>query len=750
MPSNETTQLKTRAIYDLSGGMVTNYNFPKVAQNQVKLILNGDLTTDGSIVTRYGRSKVNSTDYGAYKVSSLTSLGQSVGADKILVGCSQVSAHFGELKTSTGVLLRALTSEESLMSAIMNDYAFFCNGVDTPFLTDGSVANTYQIGIEGVTAAQNAATFAAPWLVGGVLSTAGNHYVKFRYRSSITGARSNPNDARCVGGNPCAIGAGDQYRFDILNVAGVSTDPQVDLIDVFVTLSGAAIDSPYYFLGTTNNSMPPDPTGVGPAIFDVSDAELMVREVLDIDDNVAPSELRDIENFKGRMVGITGDYTIRYSKRRVDQNGVVNLPTSWPATNEINIGWGDGDPLVKIVKFNDMLFAFKRRSIWLFFGDFDSDMFEFKQLKTNITNVGLLNKRCAVAAGDSMYFVSDDLKLQRFKSTDFSSAELRLQDPPPSDKVANLFTQMASAYRQYVNIVNFTFAQYTQIWISFSDGSTGAIAADNYSVFVFDYTSGGNEGAWHIHTGHEVASSVLARAADNNYYIYTGDYSGYLWQHDQSIGDGTSLNFTGWFPAAGNILMCHPVGQFTSLMDGCLIRCTSAPEATLVNEVRRGYYLSANEMMIVPSFSTVGSGTGGYFTIGGIDFQVQSRDDWLDDGAPVDYEKQGWYLDLDITSENLVTLGTPPINELDIILYKNRTDHTVSLTKGFDYSGAVWGSAIWGVDIWPEAVAYGIQVGINLYFQQVSHKIVSQIAGQRLRVHGWTYHFQQLGKLRLK
>lgn len=747
MPSNETTQLKTRAIYDLSGGMVTNYSYTKFKINQVKLILNGDLTTDGSIVTRYGRSKVNSTAYGAYTISSMLALGQTSGADLILIGLSNPSTGLGVLKTSAGTTLRNLTDDESLMFAVMNDYGFCCNGVDTPFITDGTVANTYDLGI--VTPPPHLAITAQDVTNPAAVSTGGWHWVFTRYRSTVTGARSVPNTpvAFPIGVIPFLIQQ-DSYRWQPIVL---STDPQVDVIDYFVTESICAIgdlvgtydNQPAYYLGSTPNAS-------GYVTWDVSDAELIVREVLDLDDLSAPVTLCDIENFKGRMVGITGDYTIRYSKKRVDQNGVVNLPTSWPATNELNVGWGDGDPLVKVIRFEDYLFAFKRRSVWLMLGDFDSNNFEFKQLKTNFTNVGLLNKRCVVQAGDSVYFVSDDLKMHRFRMTDFSTSELRLQDPPPSEKVANLFTSLASNYRQYVNMVNFTFSQYTQIWISFTDGSTGTVMNNNFSTFVFDYNADGGEGAWHIHTGHEVASSVLARAADLNYYIYTGDYQGYLWKHDNSLGDGASMNLTGGIvPAALNQLInADPVGNpFMATMDGCIIRCVSNTETSNVNQVRRGYFLDAATMLVVPDWPAAGTGS---FTVGGIDFQIQSRDDWLDDSAPVDYDKQGWYLDLDITSEDLVTGGNPPINDLIINLYRDRTSYSTSVTKEFSYEGALWGTAIWGVDVWPEGLAYGIQVGMNLFFKQISHKIISQIAGQRLRVNGWTYHFQQLGKLRLR
>jgi len=171
-------------------------------------------------------------------------------------------------------------------------------------------------------------------------------------------------------------------------------------------------------------------------------------------------------------------------------------------------------------------------------------------------------------------------------------------------------------------------------------------------------------------------------------------------------------------------------------------------------EVRRASFLDANTLNVWPAFTASATDdVWGHFTLGGIDFQVHSRDDWLDDQAPVDYDKQGWYLDVDVSSE-----GTPAalggggpfqLSDLWITLYKDRASFKGTYFKSFEFVGALWGTALWGVDIWPESLTFGIQLGMNLFFRQISHRLVSQVAGQRLRVSGWTYHFQTLGKLRV-
>lgn len=730
MPSNQSNQLKTASRYDFSFGMVTNWSFSKVPVNACKLIQNGDLTEDGAIIERYGKSKVNYNDaFVPVNVSSLFSLGQTTGGDLIIANHYTPSAinELNEVSGGASVLIRSGISGGPLSGTVIDDYLACCNGTVVPFITNGTAIGTYQLGIDPASG-----TIAHVPGVAGAVTTPGWHRIRFRWSSTITGARGNPNPA---GGN-ILIAGGDQYSIAVF-ASAVSADPQVDGIEVFVQEAGAAVDAPYFYLGTC-------PNAVSVTNFDVSDSSLMVGEVLDIDDNVAPTSLRDIENFKGRLVGVSGDYTVRFSKKRVDQNGVVNLPTSWPATNELNIGWGDGDPLVKVVVFGDTLMAFKRRSIWLLVGDFDSSSFEFKKLKANYTNVGLLNRKCICQAGNSVYFVSDDLKFHRFGMTDFSDTQLRLSTPALSDRIGNIFYGFASAYRENVNIVNFTFAQYTQIWICFSDGNSFGTTGENNNVLVFDYGINDGAGAWSIHTNMDIASSTLARASDLNYYVYSGSYAKYVWRHDASIGDGAALNGISTGGNTANTFNDTAV-IFTNVIDGCKIKILSGTGA---GQVRTCSVAGVTQLSISPVWSVVPDSTSIY-TIGGIDFQVHSRDDWLDDEAPPDFDKEGWYLDLDVSTDTS-NPAAPLISDLQIVIYKNRLTTASTYNKSFTFTGATWGYAYWGVDYWPETKLSGIQVGLNLYFSQIAHKIIHQIAGQRIRVNGWTYTYQRLGKLRVK
>jgi len=92
---------------------------------------------------------------------------------------------------------------------------------------------------------------------------------------------------------------------------------------------------------------------------------------LDVDDDPAPNSLRAVCSWRGRILAVKSDYHVGYSKQRVDANGIVDLPTSIPDDNEVTVGFGDGDPLVTVVNFNDYILAFKRRSVWVLLGDFD-------------------------------------------------------------------------------------------------------------------------------------------------------------------------------------------------------------------------------------------------------------------------------------------------------------------------------------------------------------------------------------------
>ncbi len=807
MPNPESVQLQNRTIYDFSGGMVTNYNFYKLLPNQVALIKNADLTRDGSVTKRLGKKKLIPTAIpGNPTVHSLSTIGQNTNADLILA-----TANGTQYEVSTGVIntvKAGLNASALVEAAVLDDYSFNCNGSDNPWMTKGSGATTYRVGIEPVDGVQFAGFSGSPQAGGD--ATAGNHRFAFRYRSSITGARSKPFITGDVIQSPAAIAIvpGTQtYRMTV-GAAMVSADAQVDRIDYFVQEAAALSDAPYYFLGTSGNAAGNYDFGTN-----VSDNELIVQERLDVDDNPAPTNLRTIESWRGRLLGITGDYTVGYSKQRTDANGFINLPTSWPANNEIEVGFGDGDPLVKVVRFNDYVFAFKRRSIWLLLGDFDSPDFGFKQLKTNHTNTGALNQRSVAQAGEYMFFVSDDLKFHRFGITDFSTEQLRLLNPPLSDPVNDIFSQFASAYRNNINVTNFTFSSYTQVWINFSNGSNGLSASQNFNVFSFDYTTDDAKGGWHIHTGLEIAASVLARDNNRDYYIYSGDYYGYVWQHSVTNGDGAEINGTSTggngantfndltaifsdivgistganaaltfndtlenflpglvgkaititgglgagqtrtisglnsstqlaiFPAWGVVpdnTSTYSIDSIDGSMDGVFITIVGG---TGVDQVRRIVGIpSSTSLVVSPNWSVVPDNTSQY-TIGGIDFELDGRYDWLDDNRPPDFDKYMWYFDCDV--EVYGDYG------FQVYIVKDRKQNLQGeVVRDLTFSGALWGSGIYGTSIWFETIKDFPQIGLDLLCRQIQCRLINRLAGQPLKINGYTWTYQNLDKVR--
>lgn len=750
VPNYESLPLQQRSIYNLSGGMVTSYNFSYVKNNEVLRVLNADLYSDGSIFERYGRSKLNKLAIaGNPRVRHLATIGGSFSDLIFAVAGTNV------FEVSTGIVgpsIRTVVDNAVTLTTNLDNFLFFVDGTDIPFMTQGTPATTFR---NGVVPPASHVGFTATSAAGGD-ATIGQHRITFRYRSTITGARSNP----FISANAiqfitlaAAITAGNQtysitFPAGLVSTAVSNADTsvaQVDIIDYFVQEADALVDAPYYYLGSSPNA-----AGVYNFNSLVSDDELIVKERLDIDDNVAPSSLKDIEEWRGRLLGISGNYTVRYSKQRVDANGIINLPTSWPATNELQVGFGDGDFLVKIVRFVDYVFAFKKRSVWLLVGEFGTPGFGFRRLKTNYTNIGLLNPKAVTQAGDSIYFVSDDLKFHSFTYTDFSTTELRLKDPPLSDPVADIFTTFANSFRNNISVLNFSFSQYTQVWISFSDGASGFSADQNYNLFVYDYTVNDAKGAWHIHTGHSVASAVLAKNQDD-YRVYTGDYFGFVWRHDFSHGDGAEINGTS---TGGNALntLNDLTKNFTADLIGVFIRIIGG---TGVNQIRRITAVPAlTQVQIAPNWVTIPDNTSEY-TIGGIDFEVWSRFDWCDDQTPVDFIKLGWYLDIDVEAMGTAPqkdANNNPVYVLDVQIFKDRgLDPTQPVVRRFiDATGAIWGRSIWGTAIWGGTAKALVQVGFNKYFRQIWHKLISQYAGQQLKINGWTYTFQNQNQMRIR
>ena len=346
-----------------------------------------------------------------------------------------------------------------------------------------------------------------------------------------------------------------------------------------------------------------------------------------------------------------------------------------------------------------------------------------------------MNDRSICQASDKVFFISDDLKFQSFSITDFNTEQLRLADPVLSDPVNDLFGTFASAYRDKISLTNYTFSQYTQIWISFSDGASGLSGSQNFNTFVYDYSTNGGKGGWHIHTTIEVASAVLARDATLNYYMFAGDYYGFVWQYGLTDGDGaiingissgsnTSTSFKDTLASFSGSL----VGTFIRIIDGYGIgqirRITAVPSAT--------------ELTISPAWTQTPTNTSDY-TIGGIDFQLWSRYDWLDETQPPDFDKYLWYFDVDIEVSG--SYG------YDVTFFTDR-NLTSSQARAFTYYGAAWGTGIWGVSLWGVTWKQFAQTGLDLHCKTVLHAIVNQYAGQPLKVNGWTYAFQNLQHVR--
>lgn len=755
-PNGESVGLQYTSAYDYSGGMVTNYSFARFKPNQVVLALNCDLVVDGSALKRKGRIKLNSTPVtGNSPVTSAFALGQPSGADMILGG-HDTRFSFFPLGASPILVKSGLTAGAHLSGAQLDDYLFVCNGFDRPFMTQGTAATTFDVGIPAVTNAQFAgitvaATAGGDGSYNGALPFPGRHRIQFRYRSTITGARSQPNITGDIPTDTLIVTftPGVQTYQITVGVPAVNPDLQVNFIDIFAQEESADSDAPYFFLGTVPNAV-----GVTSFGTNVSDNDLIVLERLDLDDLQPPTSCSDFETWQGRMMAITGPYTVGYSKQRIDDNGIVNLPTSWPEQNSLEVGFGDGDFLVKIIKFFNYIIAFKRRSIWVLVGDFDSANFGFRRVKTNYTNIGLLNGRCVVQAGDSVFFISDDLKFWAFSATDFSTEEIRLPEKPLSDPVSSLFTSFASNQRDNVNLVNYTWGQYSQILISFSDGSSGLDASNNFDCFVWDY----NLGAWSINTKIEIASSVLARDAARNYSVYAGDYFGYVWQLGQTDGDGAFINAmvasstpttftltTAALPAApGSDLN----GVFAEIIGG-----------TGVGQIRRMSGTSSTTTGVITQAWAINPDATSEITIGGIDFVLQTRWDWCVQDSPPDFDKYAWYLDMDLDLGFNPTIMDPVFGQpigggtygfgIDVVVYINRQNIGVNeIPREIVYSGAVWDAAIWDVDVWDASTLSYTQVGLDLYFKQISVKVSNNKAAQPVRINGHTWCFQNLEHVR--
>lgn len=231
--------------------------------------------------------------------------------------------------------------------------------------------------------------------LGGAGAVSGARSFRVKFRSTITGAESEPS--------PPSTPITPTNQLVNLTVP-VSVDPQADVKDIYSTVAGG--DGVWYYAKTIPNAT----TATTWNSPDTSLGSLM-REFLD---ETPPDTLTTIVPWPQalRLIGIAaGD---DFSPPRVVFSDAPDLKTgtlrgtSWPADNFLLIGLDSGDEPVALAPFFDSVLVFCRRSIWRISGTPPDLEIQPVNYRADNTGIGTFGPRAVVVDQNEVLFPSQD------------------------------------------------------------------------------------------------------------------------------------------------------------------------------------------------------------------------------------------------------------------------------------------------------------------------------------------------------
>lgn len=324
--------LTTPEFYDLSGGMNDKDADTSLTDSEWSFLRNAEFNRDGSISTRLGCLRQNSSQInsGAQFLLDFYYQLDDGSSDRLVV----VGDSLYRWNNASPVLIQSGFSTSNYWSAAqLSNRVILGNGIDGNFKWNGT--NLYALSIVAPVDIGLAAAVSA----GGAL-TAGTYQYRYTYRNSTTLDESNPVNATAT-----ATTAGANLTVTLTNFA-VSADPQVDQIVIYRTTNGGVT---FFEIATkANTNIAFVDAGIADGVFELQE-----------DNDVAPTS-GILASFLGRLYLAVND-TLYFSKPLI--------PGAVPTDNLFKIG-RDGQPITCLLPIgNNALLIGKSRSIWILTDD---------------------------------------------------------------------------------------------------------------------------------------------------------------------------------------------------------------------------------------------------------------------------------------------------------------------------------------------------------------------------------------------
>jgi len=319
-------------VYHEEGSLRKSLGFSK--SSSVALVLNTVTITIGRI---YNFIKADGTQ--AY-VAEAIQTGGTGGSQRHVV-------KFASGSWSTTPILSGLNADAEINFATFGNYLIICNGVDNNFMSDGTAAGTFRLGISPPTNA-----LGAPAQAAGAITNATYRY-KYTYTNNTTGIESNPTTASISVAYADGSGA-SQGTFTAPANSSAAAEG-VSHWTLYRTVAGGAAAGPYFKVTTG--------TIAANIVDNLADSSLGVQ--MEMDHDVAPKcQVPHVWYNRLWLTKETANPSTAYWSR-------VNKLAYFPqqigdplgANNVENMDLSDGDRVTGIGDIGNMICFYKNRSV---------------------------------------------------------------------------------------------------------------------------------------------------------------------------------------------------------------------------------------------------------------------------------------------------------------------------------------------------------------------------------------------------
>lgn len=542
---------------DNSGGVDLKSSPTKVEEDQASLTLNVDYSTDGAVWTRFGSTRINSTQSDQLRTLAMYDYKKSDGTQVQVIAQGTTLKHgLSTLTTDVSGLNGSIIPDFEFQVTPDDEYLFWGNGFDTSLKFDGTTWTNWNISAPAdPTVADNA--------VGILPAGTYSYFIAFVRYDVPSNTIQQISDLNPVKQSVTIL---INHSVDITRPASV--DPQVNGWVIY--RASPTSDGVFYQL--IDGSEDPVIVPIATTTYNDNIATDGTEEA-SFDNQPAPNSAI-FESYLGRMY-IASGADLLYSE--------VDLPWNVPTENDAII---DG-PINCLKRVYDvLLISTSNGTLWQLKGDIATN------LPQRISgNIGIMNNRCA--DGDAqLYVFATNKKVYYFRPTDFDQGQLRINEPL-SINVDPFMTTIPNSLLDKVSVKYYSTANVGKLMMSVPTAST-----NNDTLLIYNETQAQQKEkpCWQIWDNLNVSSMQMFNIA-GDLKLYSGDFNGFIWKLDDPNTNGDGAEINGTVTSATNTSLTQLILSSTA---------TSGAAPDILNDTNVDFTTS----VVVGDYLTITGGTG--------------------------------------------------------------------------------------------------------------------------------------------